>query len=113
MRRLLKATYAAASAAEARQSLALLCAAADASEADEGTQQLGKRLFLEIITRFLPSPSPRDTSGDFPRRRALGLEAERPNLLRRGRPEWLDHSSCLDGSENRKISRLARNMPFV
>ena len=59
MRRLLKATYAAASAAEARQSLALVCAAADASESDGGTQQLGKRLFLDtIIARFLPSPTP-------------------------------------------------------
>src|SRR5262245_64603637 len=33
-------------------------------------------------------------SGDFLRRRTLGLEAEGPDLSRRGSPKWLDVEGC-------------------
>src|SRR4029453_3644670 len=33
-------------------------------------------------------------AGDFFRHRPLGLEAEGPNLSRRGGPEWLDRGGC-------------------
>src|SRR6266478_2925664 len=42
------------------------------------------------MVSFGTSRPPKAQSGGFLRRRTLGLEAEGPDLARRGGPEWLD-----------------------
>jgi hypothetical protein len=50
-----------------------------------------------------------------PRKQGSDAAARRVFLLRTSASGYSAPlgSSCLDGSANRKISRLARNMPFV